>query len=795
MIKPAVLNNKGIVATIAVVSATVLAGFVFYRWHRTSSSTESYIGGSASLRDSSRSKSTDINILNQNIPLFSDGWHDRLGDGIQFELAEPDPRNLIESQRVRGQRGERRLEVFRRYLQSISKDDPRTLREWREVNNAVARILLDTGDFIGAAKVLRELQSTYPESSYLYANYEAALGVAAMRRGEVENCVSCQNEASCVFPLATAAVHQKKAGSREAIEHFSNYLEKRPEDTGVRWLLNVVYMTLGEYPDRVPEKWLIKLDAFGSSGAASRFVNVAARTGIDVLGPRYAGGSAFDDFNGDGLLDLVVSTEDPTVGGSILINRGDGTFEDKTAGSGLENQPGSLNIKHTDFDNDGNLDVLFLRGAWETPQRMSLMRNKGNGVFEDVTVSAGLDRPISSASAGWADYDNDGFLDLYLAGETKSPINPNQLYDIIDLPNSSRLYHNNGNGTFTDVAEAAGVKNNHYGKGVAWGDYDGDGAIDLFVANFDSRSRLFHNKGDGTFEEPGGKFMPKGSWTAFGCWFWDYDNDGDLDLFVNSFNATFLQTVESMLGRKVEAQSPRLFRNEGAEGFKEVAAEVGLDRVLLAMGCNYGDIDNDGYLDIYEGTGKNEYAYLIPNVMLKNDRGGRFVDVTLATGTGHLQKGHGVSFGDWNNDGYADLFVRAGGATRGDQANAVLFQNPGGTNHWIYVKLIGKKTNRAAIGAAVRITLEDEPGYPSPNIRYRVVSAGSSWGGNGFPMTIGLGAARTIKSLEVIWPTSKTKQTFKDVKIDQSITITEFADRYETLDRKPIAVPKNDESR
>ncbi len=722
--------------------------------------------------------------------LYSENWLDDGGQTMLIDYLDGDPRSLVESQKSRAASPRKGIDSVLGKLDQIRDDSPSSIKKRRFLLTRLACLYMNLGKFAEADRRFLEVQTTYPVDSPRFANYEAARGVAALRGGEVENCVACQNEASCVFPLAAAAVHQKKAGSRKAIKHFSKYLEKRPQDMGIRWLLNVAYMTLGEYPDRVPEQWLIRLDAFRSPVEVGRFANVAARVGIDALGPKYGGGSAFDDFNNDGLLDLVTSTENPSEGGSILINQGDGTFVDRSAGSGLDQQPGALNMKHVDYDNDGNLDVLFLRGAWEKSQRLSLMRNKGDGTFEDVTIAAGLDRPIATASAGWADYDNDGFVDLYLAGETKASDNPNKLYDIVDLPNSSRLYHNNGNGTFTDVAEPAGVKNNHFGKGVAWGDYDGDGYADLFVSNMNAHSRLFHNNRDGTFDEVGGKLGVTGPWASFACWFWDYDCDGDLDLFVNAYNADLQKNVENMLGKTPRASTPKLYRNDGKKGFADVSRDVGLDRIIMAMGCNYGDIDNDGYLDIYEGTGMPMYSFLVPNVMLKNDHGRRFLDVTTSSGTGHLQKGHGVSFGDWNNDGYVDLFVRSGGATNGDRANAVLFQNPGGTNHWIYLKLIGKKTNRAAIGAVVKLTLPDEPGYPAPNIRYRVVSAGSSWGGNGFPMTIGLGAADTIKKIEIVWPTSASTQTFQDVAVDQAITIAEFADRYQTVDRKPIAVPK-----
>jgi hypothetical protein len=755
----------------------------------TNSGTNVY--GAANSGPTSASSVSRSNGIERRVPLFSENWLESIGKPLEIDPDEPDPRDLSRAQAARSERFPRKIRLIEEKTARLSKVTD--LETWRVLKTSLARLRLYEGDFARGSADLAEVQATYPETSLVHANYDAALGVAAMRGGEVENCVSCQNEASCVFPLAAAAIHQKKTGSRKAIEYFSKYLKRRPEDVGVRWLLNVAYMTLGEYPDRVPTKWLIKLNAFESKVAVGRFVNVAKRTGVDVLGPKFAGGSVFDDFNDDGLLDVVASTENPVEGASILINQGNGTFIDRSAGSGLEKQTGSLNIKHADFDNDGNLDVLFLRGGWENPQRMSLMRNKGDGTFEDVTVSAGLDRPIASASAGWADYDNDGFVDLYIAGETRSDPPPSAADDADSNPNAARLYHNNGDGTFTDTAEEAGVRNVAFAKGVAWGDYDSDGFPDLFVSNMNARSILYHNERNGTFVDVGMKLGVPGPWTAFACWFWDYDNDGDLDLFVNAYDSNLKQTIASMLGERVESEHPRLYRNDGAEGFRDVTTETGLNRVIMAMGCNYGDIDNDGYLDIYEGTGTPEYSFLIPNVMLKNDRGGRFVDVTLSSGTGHLQKGHGVSFGDWNNDGYSDIFVRSGGASKGDRANAVLFQNPGGNNHWIHVKLIGKKTNRAAIGAAVRLTLPDEPGYPSPNIRYRVVSSGSSWGGNGFPMTIGVGGSTTIKKLEVIWPTSKTTQTFADVAIDQAITISEFADTYVKVDRKRIEVPKLEE--
>ena len=236
-----------------------------------------------------------------------------------------------------------------------------------------------------------------------------------------------------------------------------------------------------------------------------------------------------------------------------------------------------------------------------------------------------------------------------------------------------------------------------------------------------------------------------------------------------------------------EGERPRLYHNEGPAGFKDVTTAAGLDRVLACMGSNFGDLDNDGYLDIYLGTGRPEYRFVMPNVLFKNVGGRRFEDVTTSSGTGHLQKGHGVAFADWDRDGDLDLFLEAGGATPGDRAHNALFENPGHGNHWLTAKLIGTRTNRAAIGARVRVDLPRAGGVLDS--RYREVTSGSSYGGNPFPLTIGLGKARAIPTLEVTWPTSQTHQVFHDVPIDSSIEIVEGRDGFRVLDAKPIRPP------
>ncbi len=180
----------------------------------------------------------------------------------------------------------------------------------------------------------------------------------------------------------------------------------------MRWLLNIAYMTLGEYPGKVPAAYLIPPPVYQSKLDMGRFENVAPLVGLDTRGPNMLGGSVFDDFNGDGRPDILVLSGDWDKGGSLFINRGNGTFVDQGESAGLADQKMSVNLSHADFDNDGDLDVIALRGGWETPYPLSLLRNQGNGVFDDVTVAAGLGEPIATQSAAWGDYDNDGFLDL-----------------------------------------------------------------------------------------------------------------------------------------------------------------------------------------------------------------------------------------------------------------------------------------------------------------------------------------------------------------------------------------------
>src|SRR5262249_35421438 len=190
---------------------------------------------------------------------------------------------------------------------------------------------------------------------------------------------------------------------------------------------------------------------------------------------------------------------------------------------------------------------------------------------------------------------------------------------------------------------------------------------------------------------------------GFSCWAFDFDNDGYLDLFATCYESPIREVVKGLIGEPHTVQSGKLFRNLGGKGFQDVTKEAGLDLAFATMGSNFGDFDNDGYLDFYLGTGWPDYAMLVPNRMFKNVGGKRFAEITALSGTGHLQKGHGVACGDWDRDGNVDIFIEMGGLVPGDKYHNILFQNPGHDNHWLTVKLVGKKTNRSAIGARIKV--------------------------------------------------------------------------------------------
>ena len=600
------------------------------------------------------------------------------------------------------------------------------------------------------------------------AYVEEALGVTYLHLAEMENGIYRNPGDNGIFPPLRPGMHfSKDANSKLAVEYFAKCLERQPDNLEVKWLLNLAYMTLGGYPSAVPAKFLVPPNVFASKESIGRFKDVAPAAGLNVF--TGAGGVVVEDFDNDGLLDVVTSSMDMCEPLHFFHNNGDGTFSDRGVQAGLANQLGGLNLIQGDYNNDGCIDLLVLRGGWEPAYRKSLLRNNCDGTFTDVTDASGLGNSVTSTqTAVWADIDNDGYLDLFIGNENTP----------------SQLFRNLGNGTFEDISHAAGIDRTAVSKGVAAADYDNDGYVDFYVSNVTGANYLYHNNHDRTFTEIARQAGVQAPFFSFATWFFDYDNDGWPDLFVNCYFSSMEEVLRSYLGLPVSTETIKLYRNLHNGTFEDVTARVGLDKVFMPMGANFGDVDNDGFLDIYLGMGQPSLASLMPHVLLHNREGKNFVDITASSGTGELHKGHGIVFADLARSGHEDILAGMGGAVPSDKHAMRVFQNPGNDNDWINVRLLGVKSNRSAFGAQIKVTVENDEHGGERSI-YRTVGATSSFGGNPFEQHIGLGHGARITALEVWWPATKVRQHFTAVQINQYIAIKEFEDHYTKLVRAP----------
>ncbi len=592
------------------------------------------------------------------------------------------------------------------------------------------------------------------------------LGMTHMRIGETTNCALQHTPDSCILPIRGGGIHTDPFGSRQAIRFFTELLQKPRlgPDLGMqtRWLLNLAFMTVDEYPGGVPPELLIPPEAFASDVKFPEFENIADGLGLDTFG--MSGGVIIDDFDNDLDLDLLVSDWHPSAQIRLWRNNADGTFTEVTESAGLTGLFGGLNMVQADYDNDGDVDVLVLRGAWlgrAGRHPNSLLRNDGDRTFTDVTFEARLGgERYPTQTAAWADYDNDGDLDLFVATEihpghavVEPPLSQQRRRDLRrDRP--SKPESRTG-----DTARAP------------------PGATSTATAGQTSMCRISAATiafitTIGTVPSPTWRRSRVSTkpWNSFPTWFWDFDNDGSLDLFVNSYPRSMAQTALSYLGEPVDAELARLYRGDGRGGFIDVSGEVGFTKAQDPMGANFGDLNGDGYLDFYLGTGFPPFHAISPNTMYLNLQGERFADVTTAGRFGHLQKGHGIAFADLDHDGDEEVFAVMGGAVPGDEFNNALWENPGFGSRWLTVKLVGVRSNRSAIGARVAVTIRENQ---TQRTVFRYVNSGGSFGANPLRQTIGLGRADRIEAVEIYWPTSDTSQRFSDVALDSAIEIVE----------------------
>ena len=655
------------------------------------------------------------------------------------------------------------------YQQRFS-DSTTALTNALEVNPDDTEARIRLGYFLGAPQqmLVPDLSASKRQFEKVLElepnNLEAMLqlGLAEFRLGEAdkaakrfENIIQNYRRHSGAY-YYLGVYHLRHGNLEKAVTNFKESLRLKPRDPETLWNLWTAYSQLGGYPADLPEEFKIKpwggFVTPNSVGRDSLFTDMAANLKMDkVDGGR---GSAWGDYDNDGDEDIVaVGTYQPHV---LYRNNGDGTFTNVADQAGIADPRGGWGSLFADYDNDGFLDLYITRGGWSGAAENTLYHNNGDGTFTDVTHTAGVADPQSSFCAAWADYDNDGYLDLYIAD------------GVIGDGAANVLYRNNGDGTFTNIAESAGVANTGNSLGTAWGDYDKDGYIDLHVVNFGQSNVLYRNNGDGTFTDVtsiAGMTLPVTD--AFVTFFLDVDNDADLDIFISnsgSFQAFIAGQITGAAPHDGDRQV--LYRNNGDGTFTDVTRESGLYHAFGAMGANFGDIDSDGYLDIYLATGAPQMGRLERDALFRNNGDGTFTDATLALGLGNIGKGHGVTFGDVDTDGDVDIYVPVGGAFIGDQWHNLFYQNTGTGNNWLTLKLVGVKSNRDGIGAKVTLRVGD-------SVIYREVSGGCGFGStNSLSLEIGLGKHTKVDTLEIVWPSGQV-DTHRNLSVNQKRVITE----------------------
>jgi len=560
---------------------------------------------------------------------------------------------------------------------------------------------------------------------------------------------------------------------------------------GTRWLQIACAIVLGVFG----------LLAFAPAPAPIRFQDIAESAGLHFVTQNcptpekhqpetMTAGIALLDYDGDGLLDIylvngaampsLVKTG-PKYYNRLFHNNGNGTFTDVTERAGVAGSGYGMGVAVGDYDNDGWPDI-FLANV----NGNQLFHNNGNGTFSDVTAKAGLGggmlhgRKMWSISAGWFDYNNDGLLDLFVSNycqwdpahepacmglNGRGYCHPNSF---APLPNS--LYRNNGDGTFTDVSEETGIAAvEGKGMGVVFADYDGDGFMDVFVANDNSPNLLFHNVGGKRFEEvafqAGVAYDEDGNALAgMGADFRDVNNDGLPDIWHTA----------------IENETFPLFVNRGAGQFVNASQTSRIARMTREMsGWSNGvaDLDNDGWKDLFVARGNvmddidamsRHFHYAEPNSVFRNLGNGQFEDVSATAGADFARPApnRGLAYGDLDNDGRIDLVVTALGQP------ARVFRNVSENhNHWILLKLVGTKSNRMGIGAQIRVTTGNGQN------QYNEVTTSTGYAASSDPRVhFGLGDSGIVKEIAIRWP-SGIRQVLQNVAADRIVTVHEPAQR------------------
>ena len=597
-----------------------------------------------------------------------------------------------------------------------------------------------------------ELQQTHPDALVYRGLTRMRLGAFAAAEQDFKALLAMAPETLPVQrDLANAYLRQGEFD--DAIAIYKGVVDQDASDLVARWNLHVAHAQKGEKTAPLPEAYRISFNTERVATSPVTFVDVAPSLGVDAL--TRGRGSAWGDYDGDGNSDLfTVGIQDPH---HLYRNNGDGTFTDVTTQAGLLDPRGGWASLFFDYDGDGDPDLFVTRDGWRGPAPNSLYRNNGDGTFTDVAMQAGVAGNENSFTATLADIDRDGNIDIYVA---------NGVAEASGAPNS--LYRNNGDGTFTDIATPAGVAHHGRSIGSAFGDYDNDGWPDLLVINIDGPNALYRNHGDGTFADQTQAAGIDAPYDGFVGFFFDYDNDGWLDIFATGWTENQQEVLQSAISGKPSQERNRLalYRNNRDGTFTDVTYDAGLARTYGAMAAQYGDIDNDGWLDIYLGTGGPPMDTYEPNILLRNTGQGTFVDITDSAGVGNLGKGHGATFADYDNDGDLDLYAPIGGAMVGDRQPNSLYRNGGTTNHWLKLRLQPTQSNPGAIGTRLAFAT-------SQGTRHLTVAGGTGFGSMNDPVVfVGLGQAMQVDRLDIQWPSGRQEHVL-NLPAGQQLLLTE----------------------
>ncbi len=515
---------------------------------------------------------------------------------------------------------------------------------------------------------------------------------------------------------------------------------------------------LGGYPAETRPEHRIEMAA-GRHPTRLRFEEVSAKIGLDkTSGGR---GTAVFDYDGDGRLDVLISAV--SGGMSLYHNNGDGTFTDVSVGSGLDSWVNTWGVSVGDYDNDGLPDVFVTRLGFLSGDP-ALFHNNGDGTFTNVTEQAGIKVWTPGFVSCWVDYNCDGLLDLFI---------PANLGGLFHRNRPNCLYRNNGDGTFTDVTESSGLGEASPTIGACWGDYDNDGFPDLFLSNPLGRPSLFHNNGDGTFtdvsRESGIDLPALGFVTSF-C---DYDDDGWLDI-VQFVWCRYEDMIASLRhGRSPRGDGPlRIFHNNRDGTFTNVSRDLGIDESWGTMSGNAGDLNNDGLLDLILGNGGPQMDRTEPVVVLENQRGS-FRNVTFSAGLPVDGKSHGANVADLFGDGRLHVISASGGMYPGDLMTTSVFRPVELPGNFLNVRLVGTRSNRDAIGARVKLTAGGRD-------QHRLVGGGSGFGCLPLEQHFGLAGLTEVEALEIWWP-SGVKQRIAGLPFNDTVRITEGIQGWERV--------------